>query len=215
MGRDMKQSSALVIVDLQNDFCDGGSFEVAEGSSIIPVINRLQPHFQLIAASQDWHPADHSSFASNHPDLGIGAVVTTGHVQQILWPDHCVQDTSGAEFHPDLDTSRFANIVHKGVDVNIDSYSAFFDNEHLRDTGLATFLQEHQIQNVYLAGLALDYCVKYSALDAKQLGFNVYVIADATRAINLAEGDSEAALEEMRAAGIHIITAADIIQATK
>lgn len=199
--------AALILVDIQNDFCEGGALEVAGGSTIIPLVNRLQQQFELVIATQDWHPQDHTSFASNHPGHGISDVVRTDKILQILWPDHCIQGTRGAAFHADLDVNRVSKIFHKGVDSSIDSYSAFFDNEHLRDTGLGDYLREHGVEDVYILGLATDYCVKYSALDARQLGFNTYVIEDACRGVDLAEGDVARSLDEMRVAGIHVITA--------
>lgn len=207
----MAHQSALVLVDLQNDFCEGGALPVSGGSSVIPLANKLQHSFQLVVATQDWHPANHASFASNHPGHGIGDVVKTDKILQILWPDHCIQDSFGAEFHRDLDLGRVARIFHKGIDSKIDSYSAFFDNEHLRSTGLGEYLRELDVSDVYILGLATDYCVKYSALDAKQLGFNTFVIADACRGVDLAEGDSVKAICEMRAAGIEIISSEKII----
>lgn len=210
----MAHQSALVLVDLQNDFCEGGALPVSGGSSVIPLANKLQHSFQLVVATQDWHPANHASFASNHPGHGIGDVVKTDKILQILWPDHCIQDSFGAEFHRDLDLSRVARIFHKGVDSKIDSYSAFFDNEHLRSTGLGEYLREIDVSDVYILGLATDYCVKYSALDAKHLGFNTFVIADACRGVDLAEGDSVKAIDEMRAAGIEIISSEKIIKAS-
>lgn len=210
----MRINAALIMVDLQNDFCEGGALEVSGGSSVIPLANQLQPYFRLVVATQDWHPADHTSFASNHPGHGISDAIRIGHVLQILWPDHCIQGGHGAEFYPDLNISRVDKIIHKGTDSSIDSYSAFFDNEHLRSTGLGDYLHEHNIHDVYILGLATDYCVKYSALDAKQLGFNVYVIEDACRGVDLAEGDVVSALDEMRASGIHVITS-DVIMKPK
>ena len=208
----MTINAALIMVDLQNDFCEGGALEVAGGSAVVPLANQLQKSFKVVIATQDWHPADHTSFASNHPGHGISDVVRTDHVLQILWPDHCIQGSHGADFHPDLDTRHISKIFHKGVDSSIDSYSAFFDNEHLRSTGLSDYLREHHIRDVYILGLATDYCVKYSALDAKQSGFNVYVIEDACRGVDLAEGDVEKALNEMRAIGIHVITSDTILK---
>lgn len=209
----MTSKSALILVDLQNDFCDGGALEVPGGSSVIPLANQLQQHFDLIIATLDWHPADHTSFASSHPGHGIGDVVRTDKILQILWPDHCVQNTAGAAFHPDLNVSRVTKIFHKGIDRSIDSYSAFFDNEHLRATGLGDYLQECGVSDVYIIGLATDYCVKYSALDAKHLGFNVFVIEDACRGVDLAEGDVAAAFNAMRAVGIHVISS-DAVKAS-
>ena len=138
----MEHQSALILVDLQNDFCEGGALEVSDGVSVIPLANKLKASFEIIVATQDWHPANHASFASNHPGHGISDVVRTDKIMQILWPDHCIQHSFGAEFHPDLDLSRVARIFHKGVDSEIDSYSAFFDNEHLRSTGLGEYLRE-------------------------------------------------------------------------
>lgn len=204
--------AALILVDIQNDFCEGGALEVAGGSMIIPLANRLQQQFDLVIATQDWHPQDHTSFASNHPGHGISDAVRIDKILQILWPDHCIQGTRGAEFHPDLDVSRVSKIFHKGIDSGIDSYSAFFDNEHLRATGLGDYLRELGVKDVYILGLATDYCVKYSALDARQLGFNTYVIEDACRGVDLAEGDVVRSLDEMRAAGIHIMTSDAILK---
>jgi nicotinamidase/pyrazinamidase len=211
----MAHQSALILVDLQNDFCEGGALEVAGGSSVIPLANQLQASFKLVVATQDWHPANHSSFASNHPGHGIGDVVRTDKILQILWPDHCIQGSDGGAFHPDLDMSRIARIFHKGIDSEIDSYSAFFDNEHLRSTGLGDYLRENGVTDVYILGLATDYCVKYSALDARQLKFNTFVIADACRGVDLAVGDSDRALDEMRSAGIEIISSENIIKASR
>lgn len=211
----MTHQSALIILDLQNDFCEGGALEVLGGSDVVKLANQLQAYFDLVIATQDWHPADHTSFAANHPGHGISDVVRTDKILQILWPVHCVQGTFGAEFHPDLDVSRVAHIIHKGIDSAIDSYSAFYDNEHLRATGLGDYLGKQGVKDVYILGVATDYCIKYSALDAKLLGFNVYIIEDACRGVDLAEGDVAAALNEMRAAGIHIVSSASIIKSTE
>jgi nicotinamidase/pyrazinamidase len=211
----MNKTSVLLIVDLQNDFCEGGNFAVPEGSLIIPLINQLQRSFSLVVASQDWHPANHTSFASNHPGCKVGDQVKTDKIMQTLWPDHCVQESAGAKFHPMLATSRIDHIFHKGVDTFIDSYSAFFDNENLRATGLESYLRERGVTDVYIAGLATDYCVKYSALDGIELGFNIHVIADACRGINIfAADDAEVALNEMRTAGVQVITSDQIFTAT-
>lgn len=208
----MAVKSALIMVDLQNDFCEGGALAVNGGSSVIPLANKLQPYFDMVIATQDWHPANHTSFASNHPGHGVGEMVPTDKILQILWPVHCVQNTFGAQLHSDLDVSRVNEIFHKGTDSSIDSYSAFFDNEHLRKTGLGDYLRERNVHDVYILGLATDYCVKYSALDAKHLGFNVYVIEDACRGVCLSEGDVNAALNEMRSAGVHVITSDSVIK---
>lgn len=181
----MNSHSALIIVDIQNDFCPGGSLAVKEGDRVVPVINELQKHFELIVATKDWHPAGHSSFAS-------------------LWPPHCVQETAGAEFVAGLDTSRIARVFLKGTDVEIDSYSGFFDNEHRRATGLGDYLKERDITDVVIVGLATDYCVKFTALDAVMLGFKTTVVLDACRGVEVREGDTARAVEEMAAAGVRI-----------
>jgi nicotinamidase/pyrazinamidase len=205
---------ALIIVDIQYDFLPGGALAVAEGDRVIPIANRIQEGFTLVAATQDWHPPNHGSFASQHPGKKPGDVIDLNGLPQVLWPDHCVQHTRGAEFDPRLDMRRIAGIFRKGVDPDIDSYSGFFDNGHRRSTGLADFLKSRRVTDVYLAGLATDYCVKYSALDAITLGFNTYVVADACRGVNLSPGDSEAALEEMRAAGVRIVSSDELVPVT-
>jgi len=202
---------ALILIDLQNDFCQGGSLAVPEGDRVIPLANQLQNHFDVIVATQDWHPQDHASFASNHLGQQVGNVIIMNGVQQVLWPNHCVQHTKGAEFHPDLNIEKVNKIFHKGVDKHIDSYSAFFDNAHLRATGLGDYLKDKQVQEVYIMGLATDYCVKFSALDAKALGFNVSVIEDACRGVELNKGDTAKSLHEMQAAGIKLILTRDIM----
>jgi nicotinamidase/pyrazinamidase len=201
----MTTKKALILVDLQNDFCPGGHLAVPGGDEIIPVANQLQSHFDVVVATQDWHPEDHISFASNHENRAVGEVIMTDDILQILWPVHCVQHTKGAEFHPQLETHRIHKIFYKGTDQKIDSYSAFFDNAKRRSTGLADYLHSMDIKNVYLMGLATDYCVKYSSLDAAQLGFNVYLIEDACRGVELTPGDIAKAKAEMTAAGIKMI----------
>ena len=201
--------SALMLVDVQNDFCPGGSLPVAGGCDIFPVINALQARLDLVVATKDWHPKAHSSFAANHGQQP-GEVIMLDGLQQILWPAHCVQDSSGAEFVRGLDTSRVAEVFYKGVDPGIDSYSGFFDNGHKRATGLGDDLKGRGVTEVYVVGLATDYCVKWTALDAKQLGFQTSVILDACRGVNLKPGDVERAIEEMRAAGITLIQSTDV-----
>ena len=206
----MKANTVLILVDIQNDFCPGGSLAVPDGDAVVSLANRLQPYFQCVVATQDWHPADHMSFASNHPGHQAGEVMNLEGMGQVLWPDHCVQDTRGAEFHPELDVSRFDRVVHKGVDRRIDSYSAFFDNAHMRSTGLGEYLREHGVDTVYLMGLATDYCVMYSCLDALKLGFKTFVILDGCRGIDLTRGDIERAVAEMAAQGACIMSSRDI-----
>ncbi len=196
---------ALVLVDLQNDFCPGGALPVKEGDKVVPLANELQKKFELIVATQDWHPKDHGSFASNHAGKKPGEVVDLHGIEQILWPDHCVQGSKGAEFHPKLDRSRITRVIHKGTDKTIDSYSTFSDNGHRKSTGLEDYLREKGVDEIYLAGLATDYCVKYSALDAVKLGFKTSVFFDACRGIDLKPGDVGRAIEEMRTAGIQVI----------
>jgi len=202
--------NALIIVDLQNDFLPGGALPVPHGDEVIPVANELQRRFDLVLATQDWHPTDHGSFAPNHPGKKPGDRVTLDGIEQILWPVHCVQNTHGAEFAPSFDTSRIARVFHKGVERNIDSYSTFFDNAHRRHTGLAHYLEEHGIKDIYLMGLALDYCVKYSTLDAQQLGLNAHVILDGCRGIELEPGDIGRALDEMKRVGAVLLQSSDL-----
>jgi nicotinamidase/pyrazinamidase len=201
---------ALIIVDLQNDFLPGGALPVPQGDEVITLANDLQRRFELVLATQDWHPPDHGSFAANHPGKEPGHRIILDGIEQILWPVHCVQNTYGAEFAAAFDTSRIAHVFHKGIERNIDSYSAFLDNAHRRHTGLAHYLSERSIKDIYLMGLALDYCVKYSALDARQLGLNTFVILDGCRGIELKPGDIDRALEEMKRAGAIILKSGDL-----
>ena len=210
----MTKKKALIMVDLQNDFCKGGSLEVPDGDAVVPLANQLQPYFDLVIATQDWHPQNHMSFASNHATAQVGDEVVIDQLSQILWPEHCVQETEGAELHQELNKHGIDKIFYKGIDNRIDSYSAFFDNAHLRSTGLHDYLCHHQIEEIYIMGLATDYCVKYSSLDAIHLGLNVYVIEDACRGVNLKPGDIEKALDEMRKAGVKVIHSKEILKAT-
>lgn len=197
---------ALILVDLQNDFMPGGALPVKEGNQVVPLANKLLHHsFDLKLATKDWHPPNHKSFAIHH-NKQPGEVIMLEGLEQVLWPVHCVQDTPGADFAPGLDSSKIEKVFYKGIDKNIDSYSTFYDNGHRRPTGLEQFLHDHHITDVYIAGLATDYCVCYSAMDAKNLGFNTFVLADACRGIDLHPGDSARTLDEMSKAGIHIIS---------
>ena len=204
------EMSALILVDLQNDFLPGGALPVPRGDEVIPLTNKLQRHFDLILATQDWHPPDHGSFAANHPGKSPGDRIILDGIEQILWPVHCVQNTRGAEFASSFDTSRFAHVFHKGTELNIDSYSTFFDNAHRRHTGLAHYLEKRGIKNIYLMGLALDYCVKYSTLDARHLGLNTYVIVDGCRGIELESGDIARALDEMKRVGAILLKSSEL-----
>jgi len=205
---------ALILVDIQNDFIPGGALAVAGGDKVVPVANRIQSAFDLIVGTQDWHPANHGSFASQHAGKKPGDVIDLNGIAQVLWPDHCVQGSRGAEFHRQLDMRRVAAVFQKGVDPEIDSYSGFFDNGHRRGTGLSEYLRSRNVTDIYIAGLATDYCVKFTALDARTLGLNVFVIEDACRGVNLNPGDSAAAFDQMRAAGAHLITSDDLVAAS-
>jgi nicotinamidase/pyrazinamidase len=202
--------NALIIVDLQNDFLPGGALPVPHGDEVVPIANELQSRFDVVVATKDWHPPDHGSFAANHPGKKPGDRIILDGIEQILWPVHCVQNTHGAEFAPAFDTSRIADVFHKGIERNIDSYSTFFDNAHRRHTGLAHYLRKRSIQDIYLMGLALDYCVKYSVLDARQLGLNKHVILDGCRGIELARGDIGRAIDEMKRAGAVLLKSSEL-----
>jgi len=198
--------NCLIIVDVQRDFCPGGALPVPEGNQVVPVINRLMRRFDRVVATQDWHPPGHLSFAANHPGKKPGDVILLGGLEQVLWPVHCVQHTPGADFHPELDRSRIHRVFQKGTDPEIDSYSGFFDNGRRRSTGLEQYLRGEGVEEVYICGLATDYCVRWTALDAVRLGFTTYVIEDACRGVNLRPGDVAAALDQMRQAGVQLIS---------
>jgi nicotinamidase/pyrazinamidase len=202
--------NALIMVDLQNDFLPGGALAVPHGDEVISIANELQKKFELVLATQDWHPPDHGSFAANHPGKKPGDRIILDGIEQILWPVHCVQNTHGAEFAPSFDTSRIAHVFHKGTERNIDSYSTFFDNAHRRHTGLAHYLEKRAIKDIYLMGLALDYCVKYSTLDARHLGLKTFVIVDGCRGIELEPGDIGRALDEMKRAGAILLKSSEL-----
>jgi len=199
----------LIITDVQHDFMPGGALGVAGANEIIPVINDLIPQFEHIVATQDWHPPHHVSFASTHHKK-VGDKILVEGFEQILWPDHCIQDTRGAELANGLHKDRIRAIFHKGTDPKVDSYSTFFDNARIRQTGLDKHLHKHKLKDLYFVGVATDYCVFYSVLDSLELGFNTWVIQDACRAINLKLGDEARALEKMRAKGAKIIQSSEI-----
>ncbi len=205
----ISSDTALILVDVQHDFLPGGALAVPQGDEILPVIASLQTQFDHIVATQDWHPADHRSFAANHPGTRPGQQIDLGGLSQILWPVHCVQGTSGADFPSTLDRSRWKAVFQKGKNPLVDSYSGFFDNARRGDTGLGDYLKQQGIRRVFVAGLALDYCVKFTAMDAKSLGFETLLLTDATRAVNLQPEDGQRALEEMKAAGIHCLESKD------
>ena len=197
-------NDALIIVDVQNDFLPGGALAVPHGDEVVAVANKLMRQFELVVATQDWHPPNHGSFASQHPGRQVGETISLAGVDQILWPDHCVQDTHGAAFADALDQTRIDRVFPKGTDPSIDSYSGFFDNGHQRATGLGEFLREQEVRRTHVLGLATDYCVKFTALDARKLGFDCVLMTAGCRGVNLQPGDCDAALREMRAAGVQI-----------
>lgn len=201
---------ALVLVDIQNDFLPGGALAVTEGNEILSVVNQLlEKDFDVVVATKDWHPIDHGSFASTHHKKPGDHILLEG-LDQILWPTHCVQNTEGAELAKGWNSHKVHEVFCKGTDKKVDSYSTFFDNGHRRTTGLEAFLKGKGITDLYIAGLATDYCVKYSVLDALNMGFNVYVIQNAVRGVNLAPNDSQKALEEMKSKGAYLINSKDL-----
>ena len=204
---------ALLVVDIQNDFCPGGSLAVPEGDSIIPLINDLALHFDNVVLTQDWHPRGHSSFASAHPNKRPYDTIDMPYGEQILWPDHCVQGSRGAAFHDDLDIDRAELIIRKGFRMEVDSYSAFFENDHETPTGLAGYLLERGIETLFIAGLATDFCVHWSAVDGRKLGFDVFVVEDACRGIDT-NGSMANAMNRIRQSGAHIVTAEAAIAVT-
>jgi len=203
------ERDALLVIDVQNDFCPGGALAVAAGHEVVPVINRLSRRFGHAVFTQDWHPAGHRSFASSHTGQAAYASIQLDYGTQTLWPDHCVQGTNGAAFRADLDVACAELIIRKGFRPAIDSYSAFFENDRRTATGLTGYLRERGFARVFLVGLATDFCVAYSALDARRQGFEAVVLLDACRAIDL-EGSLDAALESMRAAGVTLATSGNV-----
>ena len=200
----------LILVDVQNDFLPGGALGVPGGNEVVPVANRLQPRFGLVVATQDWHPKDHGSFASTRPGRKPGELAELGGLPQVLWPDHCVQGSTGAAFAPGLQMNRVETIFRKGTDPGIDSYSGFFDNGHRKSTGLGDYLKGRGAADVYVLGLATDYCVKFTALDARQLGFRTFLVEDGSRGVELAPGDVARAIADMRAAGVQVVRSSEL-----
>jgi nicotinamidase/pyrazinamidase len=196
---------ALILVDLQNDFLPGGALAVPHGDEVIPTANQLQRAFPLVVATQDWHPANHGSFAANHPGRNVFEQIDLHGLPQTLWPMHCVQGTKGAALADSLDQSRLERIFVKGTDPAIDSYSGLFDNGHRKSTGLGEWLKARGVTEVFVCGLATDYCVKFTALDAAQMGFRTHFIEDASRGVNLRPNDVAEAIEEMKRAGIGVL----------
>lgn len=204
------KDSALIVVDVQNDFCPGGGLAVTDGDMIVPVINRLMESFTTVVATQDWHPADHSSFSSNNSGTAVYDMKDINGIAQVMWPDHCVQGTDGADFHKDLNTDRFSVVIRKGTQTMLDSYSGFLENDKKTATGLRGYLTDKGIKKVYVTGLATDYCVLYTAMDAKSAGFDVYLITDACRGVDFPAGNVDAALKQMQENGINIISSGGI-----
>jgi nicotinamidase/pyrazinamidase len=196
------EGRALLVVDLQNDFCPGGALAVTDGDAVVPVINALMPRFPLVVATQDWHPPGHASFASSHPGRKPLEVIDLDGIAQVLWPDHCVQGTAGADFHPELDRDFFRAIVRKGTDPMVDSYSAFRDNHREHPTGLASLLRELGVGHVVIVGLTTDYCAATSARDAIELGFSAEIWLPATRPVGAPPGHTERTLAEIRELGV-------------
>lgn len=201
---------ALILVDIQNDFCPGGALAVGEGDAVVPVANALGPRVPLVVATQDWHPPGHGSFASQHRGKTPGEVIDLEGLETILWPDHCVQGSRGAEFHRDLDLGPVEAIFRKGTDPGIDSFSGFYDNGHRKSTGLAAYLKGRGVTRVYVLGLATDYCVKFTTLDAAGEGFETFLVEDGCRAVELERGDSLRAVKEMEDAGVRLITSGEV-----
>ena len=204
----MSERAAFLIIDVQNDFCPGGALAVPDGDRVVPLINRLAGRFRVRVATQDWHPANHASFASQH---GAAPMSTTemDYGAQVLWPDHCVQGTTGAAFHPALHTDVADLIIRKGFRREIDSYSAFFENDHATPTGLEGYLRTRGVERVVLAGLATDFCVRFSAVDAAKLGFGVTVVEDACRAIDL-NGSLAETRAEMAEHGVRLVQSGEL-----
>lgn len=198
------KNTALIIVDVQNDFCEGGALAVPDADSIIAPINHIRGAYDIVVLTKDFHPANHKSFASNHKGKKVYDVIDLNGSPQVLWPDHCVQGTDGADFHEGLVISKFDYIVEKGTDPEVDSYSGFYDNNRIYKTALTNILRYNGVGEVYIAGLALDYCVKFTALDAVDEGFKTILLLDATRAVNLNPDDGDKAIEEMRKKGVLI-----------
>jgi nicotinamidase/pyrazinamidase len=202
---------ALILVDIQNDFLPGGALAVPDGDSVIPVMNKLQKPFPLVVATQDWHPVNHGSFAVSHPGKQVFQQIELNGLPQTLWPVHCVQNTKGADLADGLDRNRIAKIFPKGTDADVDSYSGLFDNGHRKSTGLGEWLKAQGVTEVFVCGLATDYCVKFTALDAAQMGFKTHLIEDASRGVNLRPDDVKNAVEEMKRAGVVVVQSAELL----
>jgi len=203
---------ALILVDIQNDVLPGGALPVPCGDEVVPVANKLQDAFPIVVATQDWHPPNHGSFAVNHTGRKLFEQIDLNSLPQVLWPEHCVQNATGAEFSAELQRDRITRVFRKGTDPAIDSYSGFFDNGHRKSTGLSEWLKEQGVTEVYVCGLATDYCVKFTALDALKEGFKTNLIEDASRGVNLQPNDVANAVEELRRAGVRILHSSDVLK---
>jgi nicotinamidase/pyrazinamidase len=203
---------ALILVDIQNDFLPGGASAVPEGDTVIPIANQLQAAFPLVVATQDWHPANHGSFAASHPGEKVFAQIELNGLPQALWPVHCVQNTPGAALAASLKQDRIAKIFQKGTVPGIDSYSGLFDNGHRKSTGLGESLKAQGVTEVFVCGLATDYCVKFTTLDAVQFGFKTSLIEDASRGVNIRPDDVKNAIAEMKRAGVAIVQSANVLK---
>jgi len=204
------RDAALLIIDVQNDFCPGGSLAVENGNEVIPVINRIAPAFPLVVATKDWHPDGHISFASSHAGKQPQDTVRVNGIDQILWPKHCVKGSVGAQFHPDLDQRPINLVLHKGVKLELDSYSAFFENDKKTETGLQHYLRGLGFTRVFIAGLAEDVCVFFSAMDARSLGLETFVVKDATRGVDLPAGRTRETEQQMEEAGVTFVASEEI-----
>jgi nicotinamidase/pyrazinamidase len=204
------KNTALLIVDVQHDFVAGGALEVKNGDTIIHTINKLQDKFDLIVATQDWHPENHKSFASQHKKKKVGDLIKLNGIEQFLWPDHCIENTFGSELVLELNQSKIEKIIQKGNNPEIDSYSGFFENDKKTKTELDEYLLGKDVDTVYICGLATDYCVKYTAIDAAKLGYETYLIEDACKGVNINPDDSEKAISEMKKVGVIVANSKDI-----
>jgi len=208
-----KDKNVLLIVDIQNDFCPGGKLAVNEGDKIIPIINSLIPRFDRVVGTQDWHPQNHKSFATNHKGKKEYDIIDLHGIDQVLWPVHCVQGTEGADFHKNLNVNKLDMIVRKGTNPDVDSYSTFLDNDKKIMTGLKGYLNGLGINQIFIAGLATDYCVYYSALDSINYGFDTYVIIDACRGVNVPAGSIDNAVNDMKTNNVKIIHSENLLNA--
>lgn len=204
------KKSALVIIDVQNDFCPGGALAVPNGDEVVPVLNSSAARFPTVVATKDWHPPGHISFASVHEGATIGEVRKIDGLDQVMWPDHCIPGTSGAEFHPDLAVEHINLIVHKGLDKKLDSYSAFFENDGTTPTGLEGYLRGLGIEQIVIGGLATDYCVYFSAKDALACGFSVFLLEDAVRGVDVPEGNLAKTVDDMKRSGVVFISSQEV-----